>query len=392
MNWIRDNKLVAAVIAVAVVTVLWLFFVPRPASAADLGGNCCADLEERIAELEATTARKGNRKISLRVYGQVNKALLHVSGDGDSDEAVIENSNAETFVGFSGSARFAPEWSAGYVLEIGAGGFKLDHDYGPDNANELYTRRSFWFIDGPVGKVSMGLQSQATDSIAEINLANMDAAQRNLSLRPFVGPQIGDAADIFDGTRGNLVRYDTPNMQGFVASASWSNGDDDSDVWDAAARYMGEGGGFKFAAGVGYRRGLIIPTLATIGGDDLTVVSGSASVMHIQSGLFVNGAYGHATVDGGGSADAYHVSGGVETKLNTLGKTTVYGEFADSNDLNIRIYGGGIVQALDNAATDLYLTVRKYEVNVGGVSFEEARVSAGDLDATAVMAGARVRF
>ena len=27
------------------------------ASAADLGGNCCADLEERIAELEATTAR-----------------------------------------------------------------------------------------------------------------------------------------------------------------------------------------------------------------------------------------------------------------------------------------------------------------------------------------------
>ena len=27
------------------------------ASAADLGGNCCADLEERVAELEATTAR-----------------------------------------------------------------------------------------------------------------------------------------------------------------------------------------------------------------------------------------------------------------------------------------------------------------------------------------------
>ncbi len=32
--------------------------------AADLGGDCCADLEERIAELEATTARKGNRKVS----------------------------------------------------------------------------------------------------------------------------------------------------------------------------------------------------------------------------------------------------------------------------------------------------------------------------------------
>ena len=46
------------------------------ASAADLGGNCCADLEERIAELEATTARKGNRKASLAVSGWVARDLL----------------------------------------------------------------------------------------------------------------------------------------------------------------------------------------------------------------------------------------------------------------------------------------------------------------------------
>ncbi len=45
------------------------------ASAADLGGNCCADLEERIAELEATTARKGNRKVSLTVSGWVGQQI-----------------------------------------------------------------------------------------------------------------------------------------------------------------------------------------------------------------------------------------------------------------------------------------------------------------------------
>jgi hypothetical protein len=33
-----------------------------PIQAADLGGDCCADLEERVAELEATTASKGNSK------------------------------------------------------------------------------------------------------------------------------------------------------------------------------------------------------------------------------------------------------------------------------------------------------------------------------------------
>src|SRR5262245_47907480 len=48
-----------------------------PAKAADLGGSCCGDLEERVAELEATTARKGNRVVSLQIYGQVNKALLY---------------------------------------------------------------------------------------------------------------------------------------------------------------------------------------------------------------------------------------------------------------------------------------------------------------------------
>ena len=47
-----------------------------PAAAADLGGDCCADLEERVAELEATTARKGNRKVSLTVSGWVNEQVM----------------------------------------------------------------------------------------------------------------------------------------------------------------------------------------------------------------------------------------------------------------------------------------------------------------------------
>ena len=50
------------------------------AQAADLGGDCCADLEERVAELEATTARKGNRRMSLTVSGQVNRTILYWNG------------------------------------------------------------------------------------------------------------------------------------------------------------------------------------------------------------------------------------------------------------------------------------------------------------------------
>lgn len=41
----------AALLAAAII-------LSQPASAADLGGNCCADLKSDIAELEATTARR----------------------------------------------------------------------------------------------------------------------------------------------------------------------------------------------------------------------------------------------------------------------------------------------------------------------------------------------
>ena len=58
-------------VAAAVTTLTASLAFAMPASAADLGGNCCADLEERIAELEATTSRKGNRISSLTVSGQV---------------------------------------------------------------------------------------------------------------------------------------------------------------------------------------------------------------------------------------------------------------------------------------------------------------------------------
>ncbi|MEM7748339.1 MAG: hypothetical protein AAF346_08795, partial [Pseudomonadota bacterium] len=61
------------------------------AQAADLGGNCCADLEERVAELEATTARKGNRKVSLTVSGHVNEGVMFWDDGVNSDAYITTN-------------------------------------------------------------------------------------------------------------------------------------------------------------------------------------------------------------------------------------------------------------------------------------------------------------
>src|SRR3990170_2740098 len=104
------------------------------ASAADLGGNCCADLEERIAELEATTARKGNRKVSLTVSGWVNQQITFWDNGEEPVGPALYN--------FLGTP--------------------LD-----DAVRGVQVLQSYWFIKSDqLGKVSVGQQSQASDNTA----------------------------------------------------------------------------------------------------------------------------------------------------------------------------------------------------------------------------------
>src|SRR5881392_2746220 len=97
---------------------LWHATVPALADAAN---DCCADLEERIAELEATTARKGNRKVSLTVSGWVAEQMMYWD-DGFEKNLYITGlgTTLATNVKFTGQATIAPGYYAGYVLHLEA--------------------------------------------------------------------------------------------------------------------------------------------------------------------------------------------------------------------------------------------------------------------------------
>jgi len=111
---LRSRLLVAAGAAL-----LMGAYAHAPAKAADLGGDCCSDLEDRVAELEATTVRKGNKKVSVTIYDQVNRAVLWWNDHVESNTyAGIGNNYESSRFGLKGSAKITGDWSAGYRLEV----------------------------------------------------------------------------------------------------------------------------------------------------------------------------------------------------------------------------------------------------------------------------------
>src|SRR5690606_15290066 len=118
----------------------------------------------------------------------------------------------------------------------------------------------------------------------------------------------------FDGHRHQGVYYRSPTLAGFVLSAGYSHDSRDSvpvvgdreDIWEVALRYAGEFNGVRIAAGVGYRHEEYND------GEEADVWLGSASVMHMPTGLFVSGGVAKADFDVAGEQDGFWVMAGIE--------------------------------------------------------------------------------
>lgn len=435
------------------------------AQAADLGGDCCADLEERIAELEATTARKGNRKVKLEISGHVNEAVMFWDDGTESNAYVVTNDNARSRFRFKGDAKINEDWKAGYLIELGVrtGNSKRSTQDDPlgEGARALDLRHNTLYIESKTyGKIWVGLTGGAGEGVTEVNLANTkDIAKysdiedsglglnlringvNNLSTSNGAPAEIswrrlirGGGDQPGEGRRYEMVRYDTPEIAGFTATANWGS----DDTWEAGLRYKGEFGDFKVAAAIAYGENSfssaegfqcvgnnvngLNPAVAGIKDTDCEQLGGSVSVKHEPSGIYVNFAAGYMEdkvigVDPGSVAirpvvesrsDFYAGEVGIEQKWNDLGKTTVFGQYYVNNggsqdrnfgngfagngdivDSELTSYGAGVIQNISAAAMDVYLTYRHYEADVtAGAALTKFEVD--DLDV--VMGGAIIRF
>jgi hypothetical protein len=436
------------------------------AKAADLGGDCCADLEERVAELEATTARKGNRKVSLTISGQVSTMVMGWS-DGNnlrgSDTYVVDNvMSGGTYFALTGAAKINPNLSAGFNVTIamdtggrshntsqidddGSAGGSGDNTLGGRTTGgfdtDIVLTLANWYLDHKqLGRVTVGRINTATAGITTIDLggagvianANIGYTQRGMFLAvddvlvngTWAAALGGNTVNGSGLSRANAISYSTPTLGGFSASAAWG----EDDLWDAALRYAGEFSGFRLAAGIGYAHnasglgdfnedftGATPGTVAINNGPRINQWKGSASILHVATGLFVTGAFVNQDNDNANpNTKLWYVQGGIAKNWTGLGNTVLYGEYARVDDGIIcgagacqnfggnaadvinsseaRVWGLGVVQNIDAAAMEVFLAYRQYSADVTSPVGNNLNGTVDFNDFQVVMGGARIKF
>ena len=340
-------------------------FDAAPSAAADLGDACCADLEERVAELETTVARKGNRKVSLTVTGYVTKQIMFWD-DGVERNAYITDigPTQATNFRFTGEATIAPGWKAGYMMRIQDltdNPMGLEPRQGQHRSWSQHADVTLVHRKQRIGKLSVGKNALAAKSAAMFtdlsgtqviaNYVLFDGGgfflRSNGALVPG-GVKWGDLGYCYsqqrpwggdcDGIVMNGVRYDSPTFAGFSVSASYGEDDD----WEVAGRYTGKVGGFKLAFGVGYSvntdENTQPPPVSQ--SKDSAFFQAGGYAQHLATGLFVHAAYGEEdnngkqTLAGFTEPDSHqwYAKAGMRRQWLALGHTVLYGEYGQYID------------------------------------------------------------
>lgn len=414
------------------------------AKAADLGGNCCADLEERIAELEATTARKGNRKVSLTISGQISQQVMYWDDGYRSDIYVTGPTASNSRFRLTGTAKISPEVTAGFLYEFESFASQsasvnqangtwssLGSGTGDDaGANSLGLREAMaWIQHSRLGKIQIGHGSSAANNAILVDLSGKGMAAPNdvrLVSSGFRIHQTGGGysnatwGNFFQGGSGDWlneriehVAYFTPTLAGFVAGVSWG----EDNYWDAVLKYAGEFNGVRIAGALGYsvrteyNLGAAIAEAQCTGNCDKEVrqLAGSLSIRHMPTGLFFTGAAGRRETDnqttptvGSFTGSFFYVSGGVARNFTGLGDTVLYGEYSEwkgmaqdtlayaTSDDTLTHWGLGIVQHVDTAAMELWLAYKNYSLSGDCIICAGGPAHADDLHL--ITAGTRIRF
>ncbi|MCC7250266.1 hypothetical protein [Hyphomicrobium sp.] len=419
------------------------------------------DIEDRIAELEEMEARKGNRNVSLTVSGHINRMLLAWDDGADKDVYVVDNTASRSRLEFKGAARIARGWSAGYILSLGLDD-KAANDVDQLNQSgegQIEQREAAWWMrSNSLGTVTVGHTSPATDNIILKDVGGIMPGAANIAtiggsfyLRRADSYEQGDGALVISGAftttlndisagasvdtlRRDVVRYDAPRISGQWGNVDMAVAWGEDDFYDFAAEYGINYNDWKFRFGAGYLRDTDENGRPN-SRRDREEYKGSASLLHIPSGLFGTAAYvrrefhgfdesaqavfgentvGLVTPAGSNRPpiDYLYTAFGLRRDFWSFGDTSIYGEFAQVDDAitglreadlrevtdsRLQMIGAAISQDIDAAGMDVYAGFRYYTFDTEGVQFRTTTGVTGPspvplTDLMIGYAGTRIKF
>ena len=305
---------------------------PKAARAADLGGDCCADLEKRVADLEATTVTKGNRKVSLQISGRVAASMtLFVDNSGLPANAgngagpVTTDSKSDLYFGgqtgndpaifLDGTGKINSDLVAGYHVE-------LDYNFQGSNSQNTRQQGTAWgtntdtyvYLNSKsLGKLQLGRMNSTLDDWDNVGFAGgyIDGTLNIRSIGAFFLRDANGASSkvTYAGmlsaidTNGDVgIKYISPVLGNWLTLAAHTGGDNE---WDVGAYLNGsltKTVAVKFAAE--YSSASEGDAL-TGGAQAANNQNGTARRLNLAggiqdsaSGLFVQGTYGVAYADG----------------------------------------------------------------------------------------------
>jgi len=359
-----------------------------------------------VAVAAALTAPMAAQAVSTSWYGQVNRAVQFVDDGRDSEVNFVDSTASSTRMGWIGTADAGNGVTAGaqieYDIRSNAAFASTGSDVDPadtGNGGALGVRHAYVWFSGDWGKLSMGHTSDASDSVvfASYNSAWL-ASEFSSDWGPGVefqatnGTAAADAGTIysyassFDGSRRDVVRYDTPSFGPISAQVSAGT----NSRFDASVRFSADVGGGSMLARLGYGQAAGAPG-PTAGGSTETI-SGSASYL-FSSGTFIDGAYGTSDLDAGAARsdpDTWYVALG-----HNWGNNSAVINYLEGSDVTqgceLDRIGVGFVHKIPEPKVELFTGYHHYtadcDAGAGGIA---AGSSIEDLDVFTL--GARVRF
>jgi hypothetical protein len=212
--------------------------------------------------------------------------------------------------------------------------------------------------------------------------------------------------------RRNIIRYDSPEIAGFIVTASWG----EDDMAGASLTFEKTFGDFNVLAKAGYEHDSdeITSKCSSLSRQDCAWWGAAATIMHVPTGLYVYGGFGRnhdKTEDvfnplADGTDKMWFVQAGIERRFIPLGTTTIFGDYRHDNAgsnlganptglLNdfvrrsdLDFVGAGVIQNIEAAAMDLYIVYRHAEGDVNAAS--GANIELDDFDM--VITGAMIKF